>query len=373
MKNTALTKIHESMGARMVPFAGFNMPVEFEGITTEHRTVREKLGVFDVSHMGEFKVNGPNAKDFIQRISSNDANALFDGKVQYNCMPNNKGGIVDDFLVYRFAEDSYWMVVNAANIEKDWEWCKKQAEPFGLKIGEELVNISDDYSLLAVQGPYARKAMQKLTGENIMDMEFYTTEIIPFAGIEDVVFSTTGYTGAGGCEIYVKNADAEKVYKAILEAGEEYGIKPIGLGARDTLRMEMNMCLYGNDINDETSPIEAGLSWITKFVDGNDFIMRDYHEKLKAEKPDKRLKGFVMKERGIPRQHYPVYDEEGNEIGEVTSGTMSPMMNTGIGLAYLKRGYWKSGTKIYIGIRKKRLEAEVVKPPIFKDQKPEVK
>jgi aminomethyltransferase len=373
MKNTALTEVHKYMGGRMVPFAGFNMPVEFEGITSEHRTVREKLGVFDVSHMGEFEVSGPKAKAFIQRISSNDVNSMVDGKVQYNCMPNDKGGIVDDFLVYRFAGDKYWLVVNAANIEKDWAWCKKQAEPFGLSVGNELKDLSGDISLLAVQGPYARKAMQKLTDENIMDMEFYTVKTLRFAGVDDVVLSTTGYTGAGGCEIYMKNADAKKIYNAVLDAGKEFGIKPIGLGARDTLRLEMKMCLYGNDIDDTTSPIEAGLGWATKFVDGNDFIMRDYHEKLKTDKPETMLKAFVMNERGIPRQHYKAYNEEGEEIGEVTSGTMSPMMHTGIGLAYLKQGYWKSGTKIYIGVRRKKLEAEVVKPPIFKDQKPEVK
>lgn len=373
MKNTAFTKIHEKMGARMVPFAGYNMPVEFSGIKEEHRTVREKLGVFDVSHMGEFWVEGPKAKGFIQRITSNNVNDLFDGKVQYSCFPNDKGGIVDDLLVYRFKEDSYLLVVNAANIDKDWDWCTKQAEVDGLEIGTELKNISDEVSQLAVQGPYALKAMQKLTDENVIDMEFYTTKLIPFAGIGEVIFSTTGYTGAGGCEIYVYNKDAEKLLNAVMEAGEEFGIKPIGLGARDTLRLEMNMCLYGNDMNDEISPIEAGLGWITKFVEGNDFIMREYHEKIKTDGPEKRLKGFVMNERGIPRQHYPVYNEAGEEIGEVTSGTMSPMMDKGIGMAYLKPGYWKSGTKIFIGVRKKRLEAEVVKPPIFKGQIPEVK
>ncbi|MFO7880699.1 MAG: glycine cleavage system aminomethyltransferase GcvT [Bacteroidales bacterium] len=373
MKNTALNEMHEAMGGRMVPFAGYYMPVEFEGIQVEHRIVREKLGVFDVSHMGEFMVEGPKAKDFIQKISTNDVNDLYDGKVHYSCMTNDKGGIVDDFLVYRFKEDEYLLVVNAANIDKDWDWCKKQAEAFDLKIGEELKNISDDISQLAVQGPYALKAMQKLTGENVIDMEFYTSKKIPFAGIDEVIFSTTGYTGAGGCEIYVENKDAKKLYNAVLKAGEEFGIKPIGLGARDTLRMEMKMCLYGNDIDETTSPIEAGLGWVTKFTEGNDFIMRDYHEKLKAEKPERMLKAFVMKERGIPRQHYTVYDAENNEIGEVTSGTMSPSLNVGIGMAYLKRGYWKSGTEIYIGVRKKRLKAEVVKPPIFKDQKPEVK
>jgi aminomethyltransferase len=373
MKDTALTKIHEKLGARIVPFAGYNMPVEFSGINDEHRTVREKLGVFDVSHMGEFWVKGPKAKAFIQRVTSNNVDDLFDGKVQYTCYPNDKGGIVDDLLVYRFEEELYFLVVNAANMDKDWAWCVKQAKVENLKVGTELINVSDDYSQLAIQGPYALKAMQKLTEANVIDMDFYTTKRIPFAGLPEVIFSTTGYTGAGGCEVYVLNDDAEKLYLAVLEAGKEFGIKPIGLGARDTLRLEMNMCLYGNDINDETSPIEAGLGWITKFVEGNDFVMREHHQKIKTDGPEKRLKGFVMNERGIPRQHYLIYNEEGEEIGEVTSGTMSPMMGKGIGMAYLKPGYWKVGTKIYVGIRKKKVEAEIVKAPIFKDQIPAVK
>ncbi|MEA1873569.1 MAG: glycine cleavage system aminomethyltransferase GcvT [Bacteroidota bacterium] len=373
MKHTALTKTHEALGARMVPFAGYLMPVEYSGIKDEHKNVREKLGVFDVSHMGEFEVKGTKAKAFVQRLTSNDVNSLYDGKVHYTCFPNDKGGIVDDLLVYRFKDDEYLLVVNAANIDKDWDWCVKQSEVEGLEIGKELINISDDISQLAIQGPYALKAMQKLTDENVIDMEFYTTKKIAFAGIDEVIFSTTGYTGAGGCEIYCANKDAKKLFDAVMDAGKEFGIKPIGLGARDTLRLEMNMCLYGNDINDETSPIEGALGWITKFSDGNDFIMRAHHEKIKADGPEKRLKGFVMKERGIPRQHYPVYNEAGEEIGEVTSGTMSPMMDAGIGMAYLKPGYWKSGTKILIGVRKKRLEAEIVKPPIFKNQIPEVK
>jgi aminomethyltransferase len=373
MKHTALTKIHEELGARMIPFAGYLMPVEYSGIKDEHISVREKLGVFDVSHMGEFWVKGPKAKAFVQRITSNDVNDLFDGKVQYSCFPNDKGGIVDDLLVYRFDEQTYFLVVNAANIDKDWEWCTKQAQIDGLTIGSDLINVSDDYSQLAVQGPYALKAMQKLTSEKVIDMEFYTSKQITFAGIDNAIFSTTGYTGAGGCEIYVLNKDAEKLFKAVMQAGEEFGIKPIGLGARDTLRLEMNMCLYGNDINDETSPIEAGLGWITKFTEGNNFIMREYHEGLKDNGPTKRLKAFVMKEKGIPRQHYPVLNENGEKIGEVTSGTMSPMMNVGIGMAYLQEGYWKFGTRIFIGVRNKQLEAEIVKPPLFKGQIPEVK
>lgn len=373
MKNTALTKINESLGGNMVDFAGYKMPVEYSGIKDEHQTVREKLGVFDVSHMGEFWVKGPKAADFIQRISTNDVHSLVDGKAQYTCMPNAEGGIVDDFLVYRMKEDSYMMVVNAANIEKDWEWCKRHAEEMGLKIGEEFTNISKDVSLLAVQGPYALKAMQKLTEENVIDMGFYTHKTIPFAGIDEVIFATTGYTGAGGCEIYVYNKDAEKLFNAVMKAGEEFGIKPIGLGARDTLRMEMGFCLYGNDIDDTTSPIEASLGWITKFVGGNDFIHRACHEKMKEDKPPRRLKAFVMKERGIPRPHYRILDADGNALGEVTSGTMSPSMNQGIGLGYIKAGHTKPGTEVFIEIRKKQLKAELVRLPLFKDQKPEVK
>jgi aminomethyltransferase len=373
MKNTAFTKFHIELGAKMAPFAGYNMPIEFIGINNEHIACREKIGLFDVSHMGEFWVKGPKAFNFIQKLTSNNVADLYDGKVQYSCFPNDKGGIVDDLLVYRFDANNYLLVVNAANIEKDWEWCSKIAKEAGLEIGVELENISENICQLAVQGPYALKAMQKLTDENIIDMEYYTTKQIKFAGINEVIFSTTGYTGAGGCEIYAYNKDADKLYNAVIEAGKEFGIQPVGLGARDTLRLEMAFCLYGNDINDTTSPIEAGLGWITKFVDGNDFINRKYHEKLKTEGVTKMLKPFVMIDRGIPRQHYLVFDAEGNEIGEVTSGTMSPMMKIGIGMAYLKKGFWKDGSEIFIGVRDKKLKAQVVKAPIFKDQKPAVK
>ena len=368
MKTTAFTNYHIAKGAKMVEFAGHNMPIEFTGINDEHVTCREKLGVFDVSHMGEFWVKGPKAVDFLQKVTSNNILDLTDGKIQYSCFPNDKGGIVDDFLVYRFNAESYLLVVNAANIDKDWAWCTAIASKMGMKIGEDLINASDEYCQLAVQGPYAIKAMQKLTSANITDMEYYTFKEIPFAGIESVIFSITGYTGAGGCEIYAKNKDAEKLYNAVFEAGEEFGIKSIGLGARDTLRLEMGFCLYGNDINETTSPIEAGLGWITKFVDGKDFVNREYHEKLKAEGASKMLKPFEMIDRGIPRQHYLVYDAEGNEIGEVTSGTMSPSMKVGIGMAYLNKGFWKVGTEIFIGVRDKRLKAKVVKAPIFKNQ-----
>ncbi|PLX06914.1 MAG: glycine cleavage system protein T [Marinilabiliales bacterium] len=366
MKRTAFTHFHEELGAKMAPFAGYYMPIEYTGINNEHTVVRTKLGVFDVSHMGEFWAVGPKAFDFVQKVTSNDVAALTDGKVQYSCFPNDQGGIVDDLLVYRFGDEKYLLVVNAANIDKDWNWCVKNAEEMGLKIGEELINASDDIAQLAIQGPLALKAMQKLTEASVEDMEFYTFKEITFAGIENVLFSTTGYTGAGGCEIYVNNEDAVKLWNAVFEAGEEFGIQPIGLGARDTLRLEMGYCLYGNDINDTTSPIEAGLGWITKFVDGNDFIMRSHHQKLKEEGVEKRLKPFVMIDRGIPRQHYEVVNEAGEIIGEVTSGTMSPMMKQGIGMAYLNKGYWKSGTEIYIKVRNKSLKAEITSLPIYK-------
>ncbi len=275
MKNTPFLKFHEALGAKIVPFAGYNMPVEYSGINEEHITVREKLGVFDVSHMGEFWVTGPNALSFLQYITSNDVAALFDGKIQYSCFPNGKGGIVDDLLVYRFSQEKYLLVVNAANIQKDWDWCVSNASRFGIVPGKTLVNASDGTAQLAIQGPLALKAMQKLTDTTVENMEYYTFKVVEFAGIKDVLFSTTGYTGAGGCEIYVKNADGEKLWNAVFAAGEEYGIKPIGLGARDTLRLEMGFCLYGNDINDTTSPIEAGLGWITKFDDTKNFIDKD--------------------------------------------------------------------------------------------------
>ena len=361
MKNTAFTQKHIALGAKMVPFAGYNMPVVFEGINVEHQTVREKLGVFDVSHMGEFWVLGPKAFEFIQGVTSNDVAQLFDGKVQYSCFPNGEGGIVDDLLVYRFGPEKYLLVVNASNIEKDWNWCVKNN-----KVGAELINVSDDYAQLAVQGPLALKAMQKLCAENVVDMEYYTCKIVNFAGVEDVIFATTGYTGSGGCEIYMKNEVAEKIYDAVMEAGAEFGIKSIGLGARDTLRLEMGFMLYGNDINDTTSPIEAGLGWITKFVDGNDFIDRAFNEKLKNEGVKQRLKGFEMIDKGIPRQHYEVCDSLGNVIGEVTSGTMGPSIGKAVGMAYIKEEFSKLGTEIYIKVRDKLLKAVIVKTPFYK-------
>jgi len=365
MKNTAFVKFHEEAGAKMVPFAGYNMPVEYFGITEEHLTVRNRIGVFDVSHMGEFWVTGPSALKFLQYITSNDVASLFDGKIQYSCFPNGNGGIVDDLLVYRYDEEKYLLVVNAANIEKDWKWCVLNAEKFGLITGKDLINASDDIAQLAVQGPLALKAMQKLTKTSVEDMEYYTFKVLEFAGIKDVIFSTTGYTGAGGCEIYVRNEDGPKLWNAVFEAGKEFDIRPIGLGARDTLRLEMGFCLYGNDINDQTSPIEAGLGWITKFTDGKDFIDRDLLMKQKESGVDRRLKGFVMLDRGIPRQHYEVVNSSGESIGEVTSGTMSPMMKQGIGMAYLIKGYWKQGTEIFIRIRNKDLRAKIVSLPIY--------
>lgn len=361
MKNTALSNIHESMGARMVPFAGYNMPVTFEGINLEHEIVRTGVGVFDVSHMGEFWVKGPDAFEFVQRVTSNDVAKLTDGKVQYTCFPNGKGGIVDDLLVYKIDEETYLLVVNAANIDKDWAWCVSQNSK-----GADLYNASDEISQLAVQGPKALEAMQALTDEPIIDMEYYTFKKLSFAGVGDVILSTTGYTGSGGCEIYMAHADAEKIYKAVLEAGKDFGIKPIGLAARDTLRLEMGFCLYGNDIDDTTAPIEAGLGWITKFTDGNDFIDRDYNAKMKEEGPTRRLRGFVMIDKGIPRQHYEICTAEGEVIGEVTSGTMAPALKKAIGMGYIKTGYNKFDSEVYIKVRNKLLKAQIVKLPFYK-------
>jgi len=352
--------MHEAMGGKMVEFAGFYMPVQFEGVNAEHETVRNSIGVFDVSHMGEFWVKGPKAFEFVQKVTTNDVAKLTDGKVQYTCFPNGKGGIVDDLLVYRINSETYLLVVNAANVDKDWKWCNDQNT-----MGADLYNASGEISQLAVQGPLALKAMQKLTPEPITDMEYYTFKKLEFAGVKDVILSTTGYTGSGGCEIYMANGDAEKIYTAVLEAGKEYGIKPIGLAARDTLRLEMGFCLYGNDINDTTSPIEAGLGWITKFVDGNDFIDRPLLEKHKHEGVNRRLRGFEMIDKGIPRQHYEICDANGNVIGEVTSGTMAPSLKKSIGMGYIKSGQDAIGNDIYISIRGKLLKAKIVKIPFY--------
>jgi aminomethyltransferase len=366
MKNTPFTTLHHTLGARIIQFAGYNMPVEYTGIYDEHITVREKAGVFDVSHMGEFYVTGPSSLDFLQYITANDVAALFDGKVQYTCFPNGKGGIVDDLLVYRFNPEKYLLVVNAANIEKDWNWCVQNARKFGIRIGRDLINASDEIAQLAVQGPLALQIVQKLTDTTVTGMLYYTFTEFEFAGIKNVLFSITGYTGEEGCEIYVRNADGPALWKAIFDAGIESGIKPAGLGARDTLRLEMGYCLYGNDINDQTSPIEAGLGWITKFTDSKNFIDKELLLKQKNEGVEKRLKGFVMIERGIPRQHYEVFDSAGTRIGEVTSGTMSPMLKQGIGMGYLAKGFWKPGTEIFIRIRNKDLKAIVTDLPFYK-------
>jgi len=360
MKTTAFTKFHESLGAKMVPFAGYFMPVQFEGVNAEHETVRKSIGVFDVSHMGEFWVKGLKALEFVQWVTSNDASKLVDGKVQYSCFPNDKGGIVDDLLVYRINAETYLLVVNAANVDKDWEWCNKQN-----KMGAILYNASDEIAQLAVQGPLALKAMQKLTSTPVIDMEYYTFKKLDFAGVKDIIFSTTGYTGAGGCEIYMANADAPKIYNAVIEAGKEFGIKSIGLGARDTLRLEMGYCLYGNDINDSTSPIEAGLGWITKFTNEKDFINKTNLLKQKNEVVTRKLVGFEMVEKGIPRHGYEILDANKNVIGEVTSGTMSPSLKIPIGMGYVPSALSKEGSEIWIRIRDKSLKAKVVKLPFY--------
>ena len=363
MKTTPFTHFHEALGARMAPFAGYNMPIEYTGIKDEHNLVREKVGVFDVSHMGEFWVKGPKAFELVQKITSNDVAALEDGKVQYSCFPNETGGIVDDLLVYRFSAEKYLLVVNAANIDKDWAWCTKWAKELGMDVEKDLENASDNICQLAVQGPLALKAMQKLTSANVVDMEYYTFQEIPFAGIDKVIFSTTGYTGSGGCEIYAYVKDAEKLWNAVFEAGAEFGIKPIGLGARDTLRLEMGFCLYGNDLDDTTSPIEAGLGWITKFAEGKNFTNRPMLEKQKAEGTARKLVGFEMVDRGIPRHGYELQSPEGTPIGVVTSGTMSPTRKIGIGMGYVKPEYSKVGTEICIDMRGRKLKAVVVRPP----------
>ncbi len=361
MKNTAFTKFHEGMGAKMVPFAGYYMPLQYEGVNAEHETVRKGVGVFDVSHMGEFWVKGPKALEFIQWVTSNDASKLVPGKVQYSCFPNGKGGIVDDLLVYMVDAETYMLVVNASNIDKDWEWCNKNN-----KVGAILYNASDEIAQLAVQGPMALKAMQKLTDTTITDMEYYTFRKVTFAGVKDVIFATTGYTGSGGCEIYMANEDAPKIWNAVFEAGKEFGIKPIGLAARDTLRLEMGYCLYGNDINDTTSPIEAGLGWITKFTDTKDFIDKPYLLKQKQEGTTHRLVGFEMVDKGIPRHEYEIVDVAGNKIGEVTSGSMGPSVKIPVGMGYVPSALSKEGSEIHIKIREKILKAKVVKFPFYK-------
>ncbi|RWU05619.1 glycine cleavage system aminomethyltransferase GcvT [Pedobacter chitinilyticus] len=359
MKNTALTEKHISLGAKMVPFAGYNMPVQYEGINAEHATVRNAVGVFDVSHMGEFILKGENALDLIQRVTSNDASKLYDGKIQYSCLPNETGGIVDDLLVYRIDEKTYMLVVNASNIEKDWNWIQK----FNDK-GVEMHNISDQTSLLAVQGPKAADALQSLTDIDLASMEYYSFKKGKFAGVDNVLVSATGYTGAGGFEIYFENQYADQIWDAIFKAGAEFGIKPIGLGARDTLRLEMGFCLYGNDIDDTTSPIEAGLGWVTKFT--KEFTNSAALLAQKEAGISRKLVGFEMIDRGIPRHDYVVVDADGNQIGKVTSGTQSPSLQKAIGIAYVAKEFAKEGTEIFIDIRNNKVKAQVVKFPFLK-------
>ncbi len=360
MKNTALTKTHEALNAKMVPFAGYLMPVSYEGINAEHETVRKAVGVFDVSHMGEFLIEGPNALALIQKVTSNDASKLTVGKAQYSYFPNESGGIVDDLIVYRVKEEVYLLVVNASNIQKDWDHISK----YNKNIGAILRNISENYSLLAVQGPKAVESMQSLTSVDLSVIKFYNFVVGDFAGIEHVIISATGYTGSGGFEIYCKNEEAKQIWDSVLEAGTDYGIKPIGLAARDTLRLEMGYCLYGNDINEDTSPLEAGLGWITKF--SKNFVNSEALAKEKEQAPKQKLIAFELEERGIPRQGYEIVDGNGNKIGFVTSGTMSPSLNKGIGLGYVPSALSEPGSEILIQIRKNTIKAKVVKLPFYK-------
>ena len=361
MKTTPFTEKHIALGAKMHEFAGYNMPIEYSGIIDEHLTVCNSVGVFDVSHMGEFWVKGPHALDFLQKVTSNNGAALVPGKIQYTCFPNEDGGIVDDLLVYQYEPEKYLLVVNASNIEKDWNWCISHNTE-----GAELENSSDNMAQLAVQGPKAIQALQKLTDINLADIPYYTFKVGEFAGEKNVIISNTGYTGAGGFELYFYPDAAMKIWDAVFEAGAEFGIKPIGLGARDTLRLEMGFCLYGNDLDDTTSPIEAGLGWITKFVDGKNFTNRSMLEKQKAEGTVRKLVGFEMIDRGIPRHGYELTTAEGDKIGVVTSGTMSPIRKIGIGMGYVKPEYSKIGTEICIDMRGRKLKAVVVKPPFRK-------
>ena len=359
MKNTALTHIHESLGAKMVPFAGYNMPVQYEGVNAEHEIVRNGVGVFDVSHMGEFFLKGENALALIQKVTSNDASKLVDGKAQYSCLPNNEGGIVDDLIVYKIADNHYMLVVNASNIEKDWNWIASHND-----LGVDMQNLSEGYSLLAIQGPKAAEAMQSLTSIDLTNMGYYTFQISEFAGKSDVIVSATGYTGSGGFEIYFKNEDAEYIWNKVFEAGAAFGIKPIGLAARDTLRLEMGFCLYGNDINDTTSPLEAGLGWITKF--DKEFTNSENLKKQKEAGVSRKLVGFEMIERGIPRHDYEIADANGNVVGIVTSGTQSPSMGIAIGMGYVPTELSTPDSEIYIRIRNKDIKAKVVKMPFYK-------
>lgn len=361
MKHIPLRHIHEGLGAKMVDFAGFYMPVQYEGVNIEHETVRNGVGVFDVSHMGEFLLTGENALALIQKVCSNDASVIEVGKAQYSCLTNENGGIVDDLIIYRIKENQYLLVVNASNIDKDWEWISKHND-----MGVEMKNLSDEYSLLAIQGPKAVEAMQSLTSVNLSEIPYYSFKVADFAGIDNVIISATGYTGSGGFEIYCKNEEVEQIWNKVFEAGAPFGIKPIGLAARDTLRLEMGFCLYGNDINDTTSPLEAGLGWITKFT--KDFIASDILKKQKEEGVKRKLVGFELLERGIPRHDYEIVDKDGNVIGIVTSGTMAPSLGKGIGMGYVTTEHSKVDSEIYIRIRKNDIPAKVVKMPFYKKQ-----
>ena len=361
MKTTPFTEKHIALGAKMHEFAGYNMPIEYSGIIDEHITVCQGVGVFDVSHMGEFWVKGPQALAFLQKITSNNVAALAPGKIQYTCFPNEDGGIVDDLLVYCYEPEKYLLVVNAANIEKDWDWCVSHNTE-----GAELENSSDNMAQLAVQGPKAILALQKLTDIDLSAIPYYTFKVGTFASEENVIISNTGYTGAGGFELYFYPSAADSIWKAIFEAGEEYGIKPIGLGARDTHRLEMGFCLYGNDLDDTTSPIEAGLGWITKFAEGKNFTNRAELERQKKEGVSRKLCAFELVDKGIPRHGYEIADAEGNIIGVVTSGTMSPVLKKGIGMGYVKPEFAKAGTEICIKVRGRNLKAQVVKAPFRK-------
>jgi len=359
MKKTALTHVHEQLGAKMVDFANFLMPVQYDGINSEHEAVRNAVGVFDVSHMGEFICSGPHALDLIQRITTNDASKLRIGEAQYSCMTNREGGIIDDLIVYRTQESKYMLVVNAANIEKDWNWIQSNNPK-----NATLKNDSDSIALLAVQGPKATEVVQKLTDIDVSKIKFYTFQMGTLAGIQDVLISATGYTGSGGFELYCSNKDVEALWKALFEAGNEFEIQPIGLAARDTLRLEMGYCLYGNDIDDQTSPIEAGLGWITKFT--KSFVNADFLKLQKENGVQKKLVGFTMQERAIPRKGYEIVDSEGLNIGIVTSGTMSPSLGIGIGMGYVAINHSSPKSEIYIQIRKKSIAAKVTTFPFYK-------
>jgi len=365
MKSTVFESIHKGLGAKMMPFAGYNMPIEYSGINNEHLAVRNGVGVFDVSHMGEIWVNGPQALALVQRITTNDASLLTVGRAQYSCMPNGKGGIIDDILVYRYEEQKYLLVVNAANIEKDWTWIQANNT-----VGAKLRNASDAISQLAIQGPKALEVMQRLTSVDLASIPNYSFTTGEFSGVENVIISATGYTGSGGFELYFDNNDGVKIWNALFDAGNPEGILPIGLAARDTLRLEKGFCLYGNDIDDTTSPIEAGLGWITKFTDGKDFIDRDFLQKQKTEGVSRKLVGFEMIDKGIPRRDYQIMDDSGAVIGRVTSGTMSPCLKMGIGMGYVSTEHTAVGSEIYVSIREKRLKAKVVKPPFVFSHRP---